>query len=496
MASIEDQPQVRTAAGVVAGLHRPGSAAFLGIPFAAAPVGERRFAAPVPAAPWEGVRQATAFGATPQRIPFGTVTTIPEPSIPGDETLNVNVFTPSPGDPDALLPVLVWTHGGGWIAGSPASPWYDVAAFNRDGVVVVVLSYRLGFDGWGLIPGAPANRGLLDQIAALEWVRDNIRGFGGDPGRVTVAGQSAGGGNVLTLLAAPAAQGLIHGAIAESAPLLVTTPAEAAAVAERFAALLGIENTLEGWRTIDPMELATRERELGDAFDDLATLGPAAVVQAALERTHQFLKLPFCPVIDGTSIPDLLDRFADDDSPVPLLIGTTAHEFAFPTPTPQAHVVDALRAAGAGDASLDAFAADIDRIGSRFAGSAPISLGGFRIPELRYADARSTGGAAAVTWRYDFRWVSPVLGTAAHCLEIPFAWDLLGADGVTEVLGELPPQPLADAMHAAWVRFVTNGDVGWPSTEGSPKGAMRFDAPAAYDPDGYGLERDLIDRAG
>ena len=158
------QPEVRIAEGLVRGRWRdttpPGSgargrlrsAAFLGIPFAEAPVGELRFAAPVPKAPWEGVFDAAAFGATAQRGDPG-VTLIPEPSVEGDSTLNVNVYTPAVpvGDDadSAGMPVLVYIHGGGYFAGSPASPWYDGRNFNRDGVVTVTLSYRLGFDGFG-----------------------------------------------------------------------------------------------------------------------------------------------------------------------------------------------------------------------------------------------------------------------------------------------------------------------------------------------------------
>ena len=195
--------EVDTRAGRVRGAWRdlPGSdvrsAAFLGIPFAKPPVGALRFAAPVPVEPWDGVRDALEFGATAQRGDPG-VTLIPEPSVPGESTLNVNVFTPAPGDASAALPVLVWIHGGGFFAGSPASPWYDGRSFNRDGVVTVTISYRLGFDGFGWIADAPANRGVRDWLLALEWVQDNIAAFGGDPGRVTIAGQSAGGGAVLT----------------------------------------------------------------------------------------------------------------------------------------------------------------------------------------------------------------------------------------------------------------------------------------------------------
>ena len=178
-----DYVEADTTAGRVRGFWREGSAAFLGIPFAEPPVGELRFAAPVPHRAWKGVRDAVEYGATPQRETLAEVTLIPEPSLPGESTLNVNVFTPSPGA--GALPVLVYLHGGGYVAGSPASPWYDGSAFNRDGVVTVSISYRLGFDGFGWIPDAPHNRGVRDWLLALEWVRDNIAGFGGDPARVT-----------------------------------------------------------------------------------------------------------------------------------------------------------------------------------------------------------------------------------------------------------------------------------------------------------------------
>ena len=207
--SSRSRPDGCAASGAASPAPPGASAAFLGIPFAQAPVGDLRFAAPVPPEPWEGIRDALEYGATAQRGDPG-ITLIPEPSVPGESTLNVNVFTPAPGETDAALPVLVYIHGGGYTAGSPASPWYDGRAFNRDGVVTVSVSYRLGFDGFGHIPGAPSNRGVRDWIAALEWVRDNIAAFGGDPSRVTIAGQSAGGGAVLTLLGMPAAQHLFH----------------------------------------------------------------------------------------------------------------------------------------------------------------------------------------------------------------------------------------------------------------------------------------------
>ncbi|MET0853633.1 MAG: carboxylesterase family protein, partial [Microterricola sp.] len=244
--TIATPPIVQTSAGAVRGFWREApdaagsrSAAFLGIPFAEPPIGEHRFAAPVPHRAWEGVRDAIEFGATPHREVQGEITLIPEPAFPGESTLNVNVFTPGPGEATAL-PVLVYIHGGGYVSGSPSSPWYDGAPFNRDGVVLVSVSYRLGFDGFGFIEDAPLNRGVLDWLLALEWVQENIAAFGGDPARVTIAGQSAGGGAVLTLLGMPSAQHLFHGVYSISGVPTSTTLDAAEAVGRTIAELGGV----------------------------------------------------------------------------------------------------------------------------------------------------------------------------------------------------------------------------------------------------------------
>ena len=236
---------------------------FLGIPYAEPPTGDRRFALPVPAAPWGGTLEATSYGATPQRKPFAAVTTIPERSIPGDDTLSVNVFTPDP-TADVPLPVMVWVHGGGYIAGSAASPWYDGRSFTRDGVVMVSVSYRLGFDGFGWLPDRPSNRGLADVLLALQWVRANIARFGGDPHRVTIAGQSAGGGLVMTLLAMPEAWPLFARAIALSAVALEIPVARAQAVTAQLASALGVSPTSQASRpsTKEPSSTPNLRRRL------------------------------------------------------------------------------------------------------------------------------------------------------------------------------------------------------------------------------------------
>ena len=198
------EPIATTKQGKVRGSTEEGTAVFLGIPYAASPVGDARFAPPAPHERWEGTRDALAYGATALQ-PEQEFTLIPEPTVPGDNCLNLNVFTPELGA--SALPVLVWIHGGGFFAGCSASPWYRGDRFARDGVVLVSINYRLGIEGFLAVEDGGVNRGVLDWLAALEWVQQNIEVFGGDPTKVTVAGQSAGGMAAAVLLSMPRARG-------------------------------------------------------------------------------------------------------------------------------------------------------------------------------------------------------------------------------------------------------------------------------------------------
>ncbi|BBH67897.1 carboxylic ester hydrolase [Actinoplanes sp. OR16] len=471
-------PIVEITSGRVRGGERPGSLAFLGIPFAT-PV---RFQAPGPVQPWTGVRDATAYGPTAQRRPFGDVTTIPEPSIAGEQTLNVNVFTPSV---DGRLPVLVWIHGGGYFAGSPASPWYDGRSFNRDGVVTVTLSYRLGFDGFGWIDGVPGNRGVLDQIAALRWVRENIAAFGGDPERVTIAGQSAGGGSVLTLMSSPLTAGLFHGAIAQSSALTDLRPDEAATTTSQLVAALGINVDDLGAVTEDQILDAQREVQKAGM-----PAGPAPIADIVASMRDGVTGLAFAPVVDGETVLSFPDAMSTGPHrATPLLLGTTADEFSFPSPpVDAAEVTELLLAAGASGTGIGRFLAGTAVLGPSFLRSAVLALGMVRVPAMRIVGSRA---ATAPTWTYDFRHRSGVSGAAVHCLEIPFVFDLLDAEGVTAVLGAEPPQRLADEVHADWVRFVTSGHLSWTDAAAEPAGAKVYADPAAYDPDAYHLEWEL-----
>jgi para-nitrobenzyl esterase len=210
-------PVVSTSAGRVRGRIEKGIAVFRGIPFAKPPIGPLRFQAPESPAPWDGVRDAAEFGPAAPQAPM--MAEAGQPASLADTTgdwLTVNVWTPDPTA--ARLPVLVWIYGGAYMFGASSEPGYDGTPFAQGGAVFVSLNYRLGVEGFAQLPGAPANRGLLDAVAALTWVRDNIEGFGGDPANVTVFGESAGAGVIAAMLAMGQAKGLFKRAIAQSVP--------------------------------------------------------------------------------------------------------------------------------------------------------------------------------------------------------------------------------------------------------------------------------------
>ncbi|SEB69796.1 para-nitrobenzyl esterase [Paramicrobacterium humi] len=477
MSEAEPNPIVLTTAGAVRGVTQTTAAgvtqtAFLGIPYAEAPVGERRFAAPVPHGSWEGARDAVSYGATPLREFMTGITLIPEPAFPGEETLTVNVFTPRAGERDDPVPVLVWIHGGGFTTGSPSAPWYATGSFPHDGVVVVSLSYRLGVDGFGVIDGAPDNRAVRDWLLALEWVRDNIAAFGGDPARVTIAGQSAGGSAVLTLLSMPAAQPLFARAIAESPGSVNGDHDEVAASTKRLADRLGVPATRAGLSSCDERAVFTAQQKLGD--------------EAGLPFVRRLIRggasMLWQPVVDGDLIPHPIDtafsRGIGADKP--LLIGANAQE-------------------------MDALFDDSSRLLDRLPGSLALLVAGFtpaavrsyraRTPGttrqllgriasdavFRFAVARALATRRGATFAYDFRLPSALTGRSGHCLELPFVWDCLeGENVVAGVTGPNPPQALADRMHGDWLRFIRHGAAPWPAFEHGRRG-MRFDAGSSED---------------
>ncbi|MGA7206026.1 MAG: carboxylesterase family protein [Specibacter sp.] len=492
MTSPSQQPEVTTQAGAVRGFWRDGSAAFLGIPFAEPPVGEHRFQAPVPHRPWSGVRSAVEQGATPQRKALAEVTLIPEPSVPGDSTLNVNVFTPSPAKADdGGLPVLVWIHGGGYVAGSPASPWYDGAAFNRDGVVTVSVSYRLGFDGFGWIEDAPRNRGVLDWLLALEWVRDNIAAFGGDPSRVTISGQSAGGGAVLTLLGSPRAQPLFNRVISLSGPPTNVTMAASEALGRKLAGLGGVAPTVAGLSSLTEAEILALQAQVSSVGNDGGG-DPVAGLAAMLGEG-----LTLGPVIDGDLIPLPTSEAlaAGIGSDKELILGTTDNEFNMVlagagealAAVPAAAVLGAV---GATPAVVEAYIQAHPGLDTATLVGQYVTDHMFRAPTLNLAEVRSS--VPAPTWLYRFAWKSPSVGNACHCLDVPFMFDVLGGERIAPLAGVNPPQAIADELHASSVAFIAMGEPGWPAYDDADRAVRVYDLPTRVVADGYADTRALL----
>ncbi|MET8950254.1 carboxylesterase/lipase family protein [Streptomyces sp. NPDC004129] len=451
-------PVVRTPYGAVRGRYEHGIAVFRGIPFAAPPFGPRRFRPPVAPEPWDGVRDAGAFGPTPPKLPYSPAFAryLADPVVAGDDCLNLNVWTPAP-DPGARLPVMVWIHGGALTRGSSAVPVYDGSAFARDGVVLVSFNYRLGVEGYGLFPDAPPNPGLRDQLAALEWVHDAIAAFGGDPDRVTVFGESAGAISIGALLASPHARGLFQRAALQSGPPESTERDKVRRLVRRMAARLKVPATAAAFAEVDRGLLAEAQAEVGRRAGPILG-GPA-----------------FGIVVDGDLVPRdpleaLLDGAAGD---VPLLLGWTSEEYRlWLVPTGLAERIDRLGAVAlAGAMARCRCGPEVPR-GYRTAHpDAPASdLVGqmvtdhlLRCPLHRLAGSR-TGGDRAPCHVYEFAWRSRVPGLGAcHALELGFVFDSAEVPESAKLAGPGAPRELAHEMHTAWVRFATDGAPGWPA---------------------------------
>ncbi len=435
-------PTVKIASGPVQGrADRAGMLSFLGLPYAAPPVGARRFAPPQPPAPWSDVRDATAPGPTaPQSYPVGPLADLlPTVIIPGEDYLNLNVWT---GGLDGARPVMVFIHGGAFTSGSGVIPTYDGTRFARDGVVLVTINYRLGADGFLWFGEGTPNLGLLDQLAALEWVRENIHAFGGDPGNVTVFGESAGAMSVCTLLAMPAAAGLFRRAIAQSgAARCVISPRTATLIGTRLAEILGTDASRAAIAAVPEPQLLQAQSQLGEEV--IADLRPERWGDVARNL------MPFEPVVDGTLLPvppsDAIRAGVASD--VDVLIGTNTDEANL-------FYVPAGAAVSAREAML-AMTSDF-----------------YLKPALELAEDHHG------SFVYEFAWRSPAFDGAlgaCHALELPFVFDTLDDPGYAPVLGRRPPQPVADAVHRAWVAFAATGDPGWPPYEPDSRLTMRFD---------------------
>ena len=416
---------------------------------------------PGPPGRWEGVRPATGYGPTCPKGDYALqdAALFPEVVIPGEECLNLNVWTPDPGA--SGLPVLVWIHGGMFRKGSGSEAGYRGTSFARDGVVCVTINYRLAAEGFLYLDDGTANLGLLDQVAALEWVQRNIAAFGGDPGKVTVAGQSAGAMSIVTLMAMPRARGLFRQAVTQSGAAAATLTAEAAArIASLLAQSLGVRAAREALSELPAYRLGR------------AASAIAAEVETPADPA-KWQGLAFAPVVDGDTLPehplDALRKGAA--SGVRLLAGWNRDDVRIglvPTgmidmvgPSALTAVVSAL---GAPDGTVSLYRAARPEASSGDLLAAVTTDCFIRVPAIRVAEACLQADGAG-TWMYRFDHESPAFGGrlgAAHAVEIPYVFDLLGDGRSHALIGEDPPQAVADTAHGAWVRFVAGGDPGWP----------------------------------
>ncbi|MFG1772031.1 carboxylesterase/lipase family protein [Nocardia salmonicida] len=476
--AVTGRPVVEVTGGKVRGRTVDGVSAFLGVPFAASPVGPARFRAPAPVVGWTGVREASALGPTCLQgaYPPGIEPILGTHLVAGTECLNVNVWTPDPGG--GGLPVMVWIHGGAFAHGSNAVPAYDGAAFARDGVVLVAINYRLGAPGFAVLDGAPDNRGLLDQLFALAWVRENARSFGGNPDNVTVFGESAGAMSVASLLSSPAATGLFVRAIMQSGSGgVAATVEDARSLGRELGKVLGVPATAEDFAAVSPPALLAAQEAVRAEFardPDPARWGASVLVAGA--------GMSFFPVVDGDVLPAApVEAIAAGSARgIPLLAGCTAEEFRLftvPTGLAEAITADALPFAlarfGIGASAITPYAANRPEATAGDLLAAMVTDAVFRGPTRQLVESQSAVDTAA--FLYEFGWRRAGLG-AIHGLEVPFVFDTLAA--ATSLTGPNPPQRIADEMHSAWIGFATDGDPGWPCYA-EDRLVMTFDEPSS-----------------
>jgi len=477
------EPEVRTAAGVVRGRAEDGLAVFRGIPYAEPPLGEARFQAPRPVRGWDGVREAYAFGPpTPQDANMGGRSGSDLFSGAGDDWLTANVWTPAP-DPAARRPVMVWIHGGAYKHGFSGSPGYDAQHIAREGdVVFVSLNYRLGVEGFARVDGAPANRGLLDQVAALEWVRENITAFGGDPDQVTVLGDSAGAGSIASLMVMPRAVGLFRRAVGQSLPGTFLSDALARDVAAALATEAGLRPSARELSGVDPRELPA----VGHALE--------AKMRQHENRWGSFahtLSL-FSPVVDGEVLPATpwqgLAGGAGRD--VELIIGHNRDEwrtfFLFGNlfgQITEERATETLRRFGPGEDGERAYREAFPDASAEDLFELVQTDWLFRMPTLHLADAQAAGGGKA--YLYELSWQSPGKGgllRACHGLDGPLLFGTYDAHlGPVAIGPEHTGQAreLTSQIRTAWTSFATTGDPGWPAYDSRQRLTRIFDtAPA------------------
>lgn len=473
---------VDTTQGPIQGRVKNDVVLFSGVPYAAAPVGEKRFLPPEPHEPWEEVRQATRFAPAAPQLPTGGMTN----ALPvrwDEDCLYLNICTPAlDGKP---RPVLFWIHGGAYRSGQGAVPWYDGAEFAKNGdIVVVSINYRLGALGFTNLAkfgdeyaNSGAN-GTLDQIAALQWVSDNIANFGGDPAQITVAGESAGAFSVATVMTSPLSERLLKRAIPQSGAGHHTMPAATGQlVAEKFMAELGA-NSIADLLAASADDILKAQTSI----EELAARGGIPELSGVM---------PFYPSEGNDAIPVAPITAIENGaaSHIDVLIGTNKDESTLFVMPGQIDTDEKLLQSAE---RIGATPELVEVYRQKFPDATPYDLAvqiqtdySFRIPAIRLAEARFKQDVA--TYMYLFAWESRAGHLkSTHALEIPFAFNNLDKAGVDAFLGkgELP-QGVADTMHQAWIQFIQTGKPGWPEYDEATRQSMWFDTESTLkaDPD-------------
>lgn len=487
-----EEAVVRTGCGYVSGRFSRHAFEFLGIPYASPPFGSLRLRPPRPAPAWGGTLSASDYGATAPKgeYPARYRRFFHEVDIPGDSCLNLNVWTPGwregPG-----WPVLVWIHGGSFTNGSGSLPEYAGNAFARDGVVCVTFNYRLAADGFLALDDGTPNLGIMDQIQLLRWVQENIRAFGGDPGKVTIAGESAGANSVLTLISLEETRGLFSRAISQSCYIThILSYEDARRVTRALCREAGIPTTVEAVEGLDVAKLVTLAAELAA---DVET-GDIAKRWSDLEGIGS----AFGPCVDGRLVRQSPIEAISDGAgiDVPLLLGWTKDEGRL-------SLVSSGKLPRIDVSEMEKFCAglglkdrDIDVYRRQTAGSIPgdalamvLTDCVFAIPTTRVAEARAqVNPKRDQTWVYRFDHPAPGsnggLG-AAHGVDLPYVFDVIELADVRARVGPAPSQAAADNVHGIWVSFIQGKPPPWPSFELDRRtmGLLSSDVVSADDPE-------------
>ncbi|MFJ4452829.1 carboxylesterase/lipase family protein [Pseudomonas sp. NPDC089392] len=453
----------KTDSGYLQGARDGEILSWLGVPYAQA----ERFGPPQPVTPWEGTRPAINFAAQcPQRRGSEAKRAQVESPDYGENCLNLNIWAPV-GKSSELKPVMVWIHGGAFLIGG-SNPYNGAELAALGDMLVVTLNYRLGILGFANfaeafdLPEIPSNLGLRDQIAALEWIRDNIQAFGGDPTRVTVAGESAGSVSVSLLMLSSKAWPLFHGAIMQSGAVnLIQDREKSRGIGRRYAKLLGLETV-----TIDTLRQVSLEQLLE--------------AQAAI-NSQELYALPASPWFDGDLLPgSLAEAHAAPTAPVPLLAGANLDEARrfeiFPgnklVPVRWLDMEKLLRSQLPSD-QVERILASYPR--TREGQSALASDLNFILPTRHFAERHS---AVNPTWFYRFDYRHPLLG-ACHALELAFLWPVRGIFGFLIRGGPMcgARGALGNSMKANWAHFVRSGCPlpGWPQYTTNTPNVRIFD---------------------